>query len=101
MVCCGEEMTELEANTTEAAYEKHLQVVTKNGDKIKVEIGSAQHPMTKEHFIQWIYLESEKGGRKELNPDNKPEATFALVEDKAIAAYEYCNIHGLWKTEIE
>lgn len=101
MVCCGEDMTELVANTSEGAYEKHLPVVSVEDDKVAVAVGGVPHPMLKEHYIQWIYLETEKGGqRKALQPEQKPEAVFALVDDKAVAAYEYCNLHGLWKTEI-
>lgn len=101
MVCCGEEMTELVANTTEGAYEKHLPVAKLEGNLITVDVGSVAHPMVAEHFIQWIYLETEKGGqRKALKPGEIPQAKFALVDDKAVAVYEYCNLHGLWKTEI-
>ena len=70
MVCCGEEMTYLTPNTSEGAYEKHLPAVTVDGDKISVQVGSVPHPMVKEHYIQWIYLETQKGGqRKSLNPE--------------------------------
>lgn len=102
MVCCGEEMTELIPSTTDGAYEKHLPVVEIKDNEIKVSVGSVPHPMVKEHYIQWIYVETEKGGqRKSLLPDQKPEASFVLVDDKAIAVYEYCNLHGLWKTDIK
>lgn len=102
MVCCGEEMTELIPSTTDGAYEKHLPVVEIKDNEIKVSVGGVPHPMVKEHYIQWIYVETEKGGqRKSLLPDQKPEASFMLVDDKAIAVYEYCNLHGLWKTDIK
>lgn len=101
MVCCGKKMTELVANTSEGAYEKHLPAVKQEGNQIKVDVGSVPHPMVEAHYIQWIYLETEKGGqRKALKPEEKPQAEFALIDDKAVAVYEYCNLHGLWKTEI-
>jgi superoxide reductase len=103
VVCCGEEMEELVANTTDGAYEKHVPVVKKEGNTIVVEVGSVPHPMLKEHYIMWVYLETEKGGqRKSLMPGEKPEVTFAVTDDdKAIAAYEYCNLHGLWKADVK
>jgi superoxide reductase len=98
-VCCGDKMTELVANTTDAAKEKHVPVITVSGNEVHVVVGAVAHPMEPEHFIQWIYLETEQGGqRKSLKPGDKPEAVFALAEgDKLIAAYAYCNKHGLWK----
>lgn len=102
MVCCGEEMTALTPNTVDASKEKHVPVISVSGNLVTVKVGSVEHPMTAEHYIQWIYLETTKGGqRKCLNPGDKPEATFALAaDDKAIAAYEYCNLHGLWKATV-
>lgn len=102
VACCGEAMTELVPNTVDAAQEKHVPVVTVDGNLVHVAVGSVEHPMLEAHYIQWIYLETVKGGqRKTLKPGEKPEATFALTEDdKAIAAYEYCNLHGLWKKEL-
>lgn len=100
-ICCGEPMELLTANTVEASREKHLPVITADGDTIKAAVGSAAHPMTQEHSIQWIYLKTENGGqRKCLNPGDAPEACFALCGDKAIAVYAYCNLHGLWKTDL-
>ncbi|NLK70230.1 MAG: desulfoferrodoxin [Clostridiales bacterium] len=102
MICCGEKMEELVPNTVDAAQEKHVPVVTVDGNTVKVEIGSVEHPMVDEHYIQWIYLQTEKGGqRKGLKPGEKPSVTFSLVDDKAIAAFEYCNLHGLWKADIK
>lgn len=99
-VCCGEAMTELKANTTDAATEKHLPVIEINGDKVTVSVGSAVHPMESDHYIQWIAIETDKGiQRKALNPGEEPKAVFALAEEKLLAAYEYCNKHGLWKKE--
>ena len=102
LVCCGEEMTELVANTVEASAEKHLPVVKVEGDKVSVAVGSVLHPMEEAHHIAFIYLETEKGGqRKALKVGQEPVAEFALVDDKLIAVYEYCNLHGLWKTEVK
>ena len=101
IVCCGEEMTELTANTVDASKEKHVPVITVDGKAVTVDVGSVAHPMTEAHFIEWIYLQTEKGGqRKKLNPGDAPKATFALVDDKIVAAFAYCNLHGLWKTEV-
>ncbi len=101
MMCCGEKMTELVPNTTDAAQEKHVPVVTVDGNMVTVKVGSAAHPMTEEHLITWIYLETAKGGqRKVLHAGEAPEAKFALVDDTPVAAYAYCNLHGLWLAKI-
>jgi len=102
IVCCGETMTELVANTVVASVEKHIPVVTVDGNKVTAKVGSVDHPMVEEHFIQWIYLETNKGGhRKNLLPGQAPEVSFAFLEDeKPVAVFAYCNLHGLWKTEI-
>ena len=102
MMCCGEKMVELVPNTTDAAQEKHVPVATVEGNKVVVNVGSVDHPMAAEHWIQWVYLETDKGGhRKVLNPGEKPHVVFALTEDeKPIAVYEYCNLHGLWVAKL-
>jgi len=101
IMCCGIKMTELEPNTVDASNEKHLPEVVFDKGNIKVQVGSVPHPMTDEHYIQFIYVETERGGqRKYLNPGDKPNAEFSFVNDKPVAVYEYCNLHGLWKTEI-
>ncbi|MCR5485563.1 MAG: desulfoferrodoxin [Clostridiales bacterium] len=102
VVCCGEKMQEIVPNTTDAATEKHVPVITVDGNKVTVKIGSVTHPMTEEHYITWILLRTEQGNqRKELKPGDAPEAVFALADgDKAISAYAYCNLHGLWKSEV-
>ncbi|HNY05742.1 MAG TPA: desulfoferrodoxin family protein [Candidatus Egerieousia sp.] len=99
VICCGEPMQELIPNTTDAAQEKHVPVVEVSGNKVTVTVGSVEHPMTPEHYIQWICLQTKQGNqRKELAPGEKPVACFALCEgDEAVAAFEYCNLHGLWK----
>ena len=100
VVCCGEKMEELVANTVDASAEKHVPVVTKIDDcTIKVEVGSVAHPMQPEHHISFIYVETENGGMR-ISLKDKPEATFCVGTDKPVAVYEYCNLHGLWKTEL-
>ena len=101
LVCCGEEMGELVANTTDAAQEKHVPAITVNGTEVVVNIGSAAHPMTEEHYISWVYIQTEKGGqRKVLNPGDEPSLTFSITEDdKLLSAFAYCNLHGLWKAD--
>ncbi len=99
--CCGEPLKELKANTTDAAFEKHVPVVAQEGDVLTVTVGSVEHPMEADHYIEWIYVETEKGGqRKNLLPGEKPCAKFVLCDDKALAVYELCNKHGLWKKEL-
>lgn len=101
IICCGEPMVELIPNTTDAAQEKHMPVVTVKGREVTVNVGSTAHPMTGEHHIAWIYLQTNEGGhRKSPDADGAPEVKFALTEDeKLINVYAYCNLHGLWKTE--
>ena len=103
VVCCGEKMTELVPGTSDGAAEKHVPVVTVSGNKVTVNVGSDAHPMTDEHLISWIILETEDGcQRKHLSSADAPEASFMLADgEKAIAAYEYCNLHGLWKADIK
>lgn len=102
MKCCGENMIELVANTTDASQEKHVPVVTVSGDTVTVQVGSAPHPMTEEHKIVWIYLQTELGEQLVCtDTKEKAEATFKLTDgDKAVAAFEYCNLHGLWKKDL-
>ena len=100
VVCCGEKMAELVANTEEASVDKHLPVVTKlDSCKIKVDVGSAPHPMLPEHHIAFVYVENENGGIR-VDLTDKPEAVICTCTGKPLAVYEYCNIHGLWKTEL-
>ena len=102
VVCCGEKMSELVPGSTDAATEKHVPVVEVNGNEVKVKVGSVAHPMEEKHFIQWIYLQTKEGVQSKcLKPGQNPEVVFALAAgDKAVAAYEYCNLHGLWKKEL-
>ena len=99
-VCCGQKMTRLEAGVVEASREKHIPVATLEGNLVKVSVGSVAHPMSEEHSILWVYLETDKGGqRKCLNAGDEPTVVFALADEKPRAVYAYCNLHGLWKYE--
>ena len=90
------EGTEIIPNTVDAAYEKHVPVIEHSGDHVVVKVGSAEHPSIPEHYIEWIVLETATGyQKKELKPGEKPEASFAVTEP-VVAAYEHCNLHGLW-----
>ena len=98
VVCCGEEMQEIIPSSTDAAQEKHVPVITISGNKVHIAVGSTAHPMTSEHNIAWIALQTKQGNqRKELKGDT-PAADFMLCDgDEVITAYAYCNLHGLWK----
>lgn len=100
--CCGMPMEKLTPNTSDGAHEKHLPVIEQNGNTVCVKVGSIFHPMTDEHSIEWVYLQTEKGCQRiHLCPDCEPTAVFTLVDgDKAVAAYAYCNLHGFWKSEV-
>ena len=94
--------TEIVANTTDGAHEKHVPVISVTDDTVKVEVGSVEHPSLPAHYIEFILLETNTGiHTKWLKPGMKPEAVFKLAEgEKVLAAYEYCNLHGLWKAEV-
>ena len=99
--CCGQKMTALEAGVIEASREKHIPEVEVLDGRVNVTVGSVIHPMSEEHSILWIYLETDKGGyRKGLQPSEAPVASFVLTDEKPVAVYAYCNLHGLWKKEI-
>lgn len=104
MMCCGQPMTELTANTTDAAQEKHVPVVEfdQAAGVLKVTVGSVAHPMTPEHLIEWIHVQTKKGGMMcHLTAEDKPEAVFKIADgDVPVAVYEYCNLHGLWKADV-
>lgn len=97
LVCCGEPMTPLVENTTDAAKEKHVPVIEKTEGGYKVMVGSVPHPMEEAHYIEWIELVADgKAYRQFLEPGQAPEAVFC-VEAASVTAREYCNLHGLWK----
>ena len=100
MMCCGEKMEVIQPGTVDASLEKHVPVVTTEKGKVTVTVGSVEHPMIPEHYIEWISLQTKAGNqRKILNPGDRPVAEFAIFEgDEVIAAYAYCNLHSLWKS---
>ncbi len=101
-MCCNEAMEELVPNTTDGAREKHVPFVSCEGQTVTVQVGEVAHPMLENHFIQWIDLETKCGVQTvTLAAGQEPKAVFALVPgDEAVAAYEYCNLHGFWKKEL-
>ena len=99
--CCGQKMSVLEAGVVEASREKHVPEVEVLEGRVNVVVGSVLHPMSEEHSILWVELESDKGvQRKHLNPGEIPSVSFLLKDEKPVAVYAYCNLHGLWKKEI-
>lgn len=103
VICCSEKMQEIIPGSVDASVEKHLPVIKVDGSQVTVTVGSVLHPMTEKHYIEWISLQTEQGNqRKELTPESEPVAKFALADgDRVVAAYAYCNLHGLWKTEVK
>ena len=102
VMCCGQKMEEIVPGTTDAAVEKHVPVYEVKDNVVTVCVGSVAHPMTEEHYIGSILLETEHALQvKWLKPTDKPEAVFAITpDDKPVAAYEYCTLHGLWKADL-
>ncbi len=97
LVCCGKPMVKLVPNTTDAAQEKHVPVFEKNGNKLHVQVGSVEHPMTDEHYIEWIAVETPNlMQRHVLNPGEHPIVDFNIDSDE-FEVFAYCNLHGLWK----
>ena len=99
--CCGQRMNELVPNTVEASGEKHIPAVTVHDDVVEVNVGSVDHPMVDVHWIEWVQLVTDRGSyRKWLNPGQAPNVKFHLDGEKPLEVYAYCNLHGLWKTEL-
>lgn len=103
--CCGEDMKLLHASDTDGAKEKHVPKVKRNDGTVRVDVGDISHPMEGEHYIEWIYLQTERGGQfAKLEPGEAARATFGVSKespgDEPLAVYAYCNKHGLWKTEV-
>jgi len=97
--CCGQVMNELNPNTVDAAIEKHVPVLIRDGNNLVVNVGSVPHPMTEEHHIAWIVAaQDDKTQRVSLNPVSAPSAEF-ILDDGPVTVYEYCNLHGLWKAD--
>ena len=99
--CCGQNMTKMEAGTSDGALEKHVPVAAIEGNIVTVTVGSVEHPMLDAHYIEWIAIKTAQGAqRKLLKPGDAPKAVFALADgDTFLEAYEYCNLPGLWKSE--
>lgn len=99
VVCCGKPMTELVAGTTDASVEKHVPVVSVDGNVVTVTVGSVIHPMIEEHYIEWISIKTKNGmQRAYLSPKLEPKAVFVLADgDEVQECYAYCNLHSLWK----
>ena len=99
LVCCGQPMKLMEENTVDAAQEKHVPVIEKTADGVKVKVGSVAHPMEEKHYIEWIELIADgRAYHQFLSPGDAPEAVFDVKAD-SVAAREFCNLHGLWKGE--
>ena len=98
VMCCGQKMAEIIPGTVEASREKHIPVYKVEGNKVIVTVGSVEHPMVAEHYIEWVSLQTKFGNqRKLLSAGNAPTVCFALCEgDEVEAVYAYCNLHGLW-----
>ncbi|OFK22300.1 MULTISPECIES: desulfoferrodoxin [Olsenella] len=101
LVCCGEPMEALKAGSTDAATEKHVPVISEAPHgHITVKVGEVEHPMTEEHYIEWVCVVTDgRASFKFFKPGDKPEATFGGVAGASVTAYAYCNLHGLWKAE--
>ena len=98
VVCCGEKMSKIEPNTVDASKEKHVPIVEINKNIVTVKVGEVDHPMLEAHFIEWIIIETNQGSYKyNLKPGDAPVAKFILRDNEEfVAAYEHCNLHGLW-----
>ena len=97
--CCGEDMQEIIPGTSEGAHEKHIPVYNIKGETVDVSVGETEHPMTPEHYIDWVCLETEEGVQfKNLTPDMAPHVFFSISKgDSVKAVYAFCNQHSLWK----
>ena len=98
VMCCGQKMSQIIPGTVEASLEKHIPEYTVENNKVYVVVGSIEHPMVPEHFIEWVSVQTKYGNqRKQLKPNQEPKVCFALCEgDEVEAVYAYCNLHGLW-----
>jgi len=99
VMCCGQKMEEIVPGTTDAAVEKHVPVYEVKDNIVTVCVGSVAHPMTEEHYIEWVSLQTKGGNqRKALKPGDEPKVCFAILDgDEVEAVYAYCNLHSLWK----
>ena len=99
--CCGQKMDALVPNTGEASGEKHVPAVTVKDGTVEVNVGAVDHPMVDAHWIEWVQLVTDRGSQRTyLNPGEAPNVSFHLGDAQPLAVYAYCNLHGLWKTEL-
>ena len=99
--CCGQKMNELVPGSVDASKEKHVPDVKIEEGAVRVNVGSVNHPMEEVHWIEWVQLVSDKGSyRKWLKPGEEPSVSFLLKDEKTLAVYAYCNLHGLWMREL-
>ena len=98
VMCCGQKMKEIIPGSVEASHEKHIPEFVVEGNKVLVTVGSVEHPMLPEHYIEWVSIQTKQGNqRKQLKPGDAPKVCFSLCEgDSVEAVYAYCNLHGLW-----
>ncbi len=101
VMCCGRQMEQIVAGTVEASAEKHIPTYRVVNNVVKVNVGSVEHPMSAEHYIEWVSIQTKQGNqRKVLIPDSKPYVEFLIRQDDEVeAVYAYCNLHGLWKAQ--
>ncbi len=101
LYCCGDKMEDLIPGSVEASGEKHIPAVTVDGDVLRVNVGSVDHPMEAVHWIEWVQLITDQGSyRKFLKPGEAPNVAFRLMGEKPLEVYAFCNLHGLWKTQL-
>ena len=98
--CCGEKMKEITAEASEGAQEKHVPVYTVEDGTVNISVGETEHPMTSEHYIDWVCIETEEGFQlKKLKSNMPPKISFSITkDDKVKAVYAFCNLHSLWKS---
>lgn len=101
LTCCGSSIEEMIPGISDGAYDKHVPIIEKKGNEVRVIVSSIEHPMIETHYIEWIAIKTNKGiQRKNLEPNEKPEKVFLLTDDEDLhCAYAYCNLHSLWKSE--
>ena len=101
VVCCGDVMEEIVPGSMDASLEKHVPQFRVDGDTVIVNVGSIDHPMIPEHYIEWVAIQTKDGNqRKALKPNTKPEVSFKISKgDEVLAVYAYCNLHGLWRNQ--
>lgn len=100
LVCCGKPMVKLQPKIEDAGSEKHLPVAIRKDGKIFVDVGSIAHPMSMEHLIEWIAVVAD-GGTERISLSSDDEAKAVFCDRKNADVYAYCNLHGLWKSDVK